>query len=61
MEARSWTQQDIRELIQIEVSTGQTMVILNSAITSGELSTSVSQVSATAHAVFADTFRAFEI
>ena len=55
MEARSWTQQEIRELIQIEVSTGQTMAILNSAISSGELSTSVGQVAATTNVALADT------
>ena len=61
MEARSWTQQEIRELIQIEVSIGLTMVILKSAITSGELSTNVGQVAATAHAALADTIRAFQM
>ena len=60
-EARTWTEAEIRNLIQIEVSTRQTMVILNAAIATGELSNSVGQVAATAHAVFADTIRALEI
>ena len=37
------------------------MVVLNMAITWGELSSSVGQVAATAHAGFTDTMRAFEI
>ena len=32
-----WTEGEIRDLIEIEVSTGQMMRVLNSAITSGEL------------------------
>ena len=60
-EGKTWTEVEIRDLIQIEVFMGQTMQVFNAAITSGELSSSVGQVAATAHAGFTDTMRAFEI
>ena len=41
MAAREWTKGELRDLIAIEVSTGNTMRVLNQAITSGELSVSV--------------------
>ena len=47
MAAREWTEGELRDLIAIEVSTGNTMRVLNQAISSGEL-TSVAQAIATA-------------
>ena len=35
-EARSWTEAELRDLIQMEVSTGNTMRVLKSTILSGE-------------------------
>ena len=43
-EARMWTETEIRDLIAIEASTGQTMAVLNSAISGGELNKVVSQI-----------------
>ena len=41
MAAREWTEAELRDLIAIEVSTGNTMRVLNQAISSGELTTAV--------------------
>ena len=41
---REWTRNELRNLIQEEVSSGQTMVVLNSAISSGELNTAVRSI-----------------
>ena len=46
------TEAEIRDLIQIEVSTGQTMQVLNVAITSGELNAAANQVAAATYSVF---------
>ena len=40
------------DLIQIEVCTGQTMVVLNTAIASGELNTTVRSIARDAYASF---------
>ena len=47
-----WTEREIRDLIAIEVSAGQTMAVLNAAITSGELHTAVSQIATASHSGF---------
>ena len=47
-----WTEAEIRDLIQVEVSTGQTMQVLNSAIMSGELNAVVNQVASATFAGF---------
>ena len=51
-EQRTWSAWEIRDLIQIEVSTGQTMGVLNAAISSCELNTAVSQIAASAYSGF---------
>ena len=47
-----WTEREVRDLIAVEVSNGQTMVVLNAAITSGELTAAVSQIVATTQSGF---------
>ena len=49
---REWAGSDIRNLIQQEVSGGQTMVVLNSAISSGELNTAVRSIARDAYTSF---------
>ena len=49
---REWTARDLRNLIQEEVSGGQTMVVLNSAISSGELNTAVRSIARDAYDSF---------
>ena len=44
-----WSDAELRNLIQMEVSTGNTMRILNSAISSGELTACVQAIAATAN------------
>ena len=51
-ESRTWTEREVRDLIAVEVSTGQTMVALNAAIASGELTSAVSQIVATTQSGF---------
>ena len=51
-EGKMWTEAEIRDLIQVEVSTGQTMQVLNSAITSGELNAVGNQVASATFAGF---------
>ena len=46
-EGKMWTERELRDFIQMEVSTGQTMQVLNAAISSGER-TAVIQAIATA-------------
>ena len=43
-EQRSWSEREIRELVLMEVSTGQTMVVLNAASGGGALNTAVSTI-----------------
>ena len=43
---------ELRDLIQMEVSTGQTMNVLNAAISGSELNTAVRDIAASAFAVF---------
>ena len=51
-ESRMRTEREVRDLIAIEVSTGQTMAVLNAAITSGELTAVVSQIVASTQSGF---------
>ena len=51
-EQRTWSEHEIRDLIGIEVSTGQTMHVLNASISGGELNAAVSDIAATAFAGF---------
>ena len=50
--AREWTECDIRNLIQQDGSGGQTMVIMNTAILSGELNTAVRIIARDAYTSF---------
>ena len=50
--AREWTERELRDLIQMEVSTGQTMHVLNASISGGELNAAVRSIAATAFAGF---------
>ena len=50
--AREWSELELRSLIQQEVSGGQTMVVLNSAISSGELNTAVRSIARDAYTSF---------
>ena len=50
--AREWSEVELRNLIQQEVSGGQTMVVLNSAISSGELNTAVRSIARDAYTSF---------
>ena len=47
--AREWSDAELRNLIQMEVSTGNTMRILNAAIFSGELTAGVQAIAAAAN------------
>jgi hypothetical protein len=49
---KEWSMRELRNLIQEEVSSGQTMVVLNSAIASGELNTAVRAIARDAYASF---------
>ena len=49
-EGRMWTEAELRDLIAIDVSTGNTMQVLNSAISSGELTTVVQAIGTAANA-----------
>ena len=51
-EQRTWSEREIRDLIAIEVSTGQMMRVLNSSISGGELNAAVCDIAATALAGF---------
>ena len=51
-EQRTWSEHEIRDLIGIEVSTGQTMHVLNAPISGAELNAAVRDIAATAFAVF---------
>ena len=53
-EPRAWTTEQIRDLIQIEVSTGQTMHVLNASISGGELNAAVRHIAQTAFAGFSE-------
>ena len=53
-EARAWTTEQIRDLIQIEVSTGQTMHVLNASISGGELNAAVRLIAQSAFEGFAE-------
>ena len=53
-EPRTWTGRELRDLIQVEVSTGQTMHVLNASISGGELNAAVRLISATAFAGFSE-------
>ena len=48
--AREWTEAELRDLIAIEVSTGNTMQVLNNAIASGSLTTAVQAIATAANA-----------
>ena len=48
--AREWTEREVRDLIQMEVSTGQTMHVVNASISGGELNAAVCNIAATAFA-----------
>ena len=50
MAAREWTEAELRDLIAIEVSTGNTMQVLNNAIGNGSLTTAVQTIAETASA-----------
>ena len=43
-EQRTCSERELRELIKMEVSTGKTMVVLNVAISGGELNNVVIQI-----------------
>ena len=45
---RSWSERELRDLIQMEVSTGQTMSVLNASIAGGSLNSAVTQIAASA-------------
>ena len=47
-EQRSWSERELRDLIHMEVSTGQTMTVPNASIEGGSLNTAVSQIAASA-------------
>ena len=49
LEARRWSKQELRDLIAIEVSTGNTMRALISAISSGELTAGVQAIATAAN------------
>ena len=51
-EARTCTEAELRNFIQVEVSTGQTMQVLNSAISLGELTAVIAQLAAATHSGF---------
>ena len=48
--AHEWSERELRDLIQMEVSTGQTMHVLNASISGGELNAAVRNISAIAFA-----------
>ena len=48
-EGKMWTEGELCYLIQMEVSTGQTMQALNAAISSGELTAGIAQIAASTH------------
>ena len=48
-EARTWTEAELRNLTDIEVSTGNTMRVLNNAISSGELTAGVQGIATAAN------------
>ena len=47
-ERRAWSERELRDLIQMEVSTGQTMSVFNASIEGGSLNIAVSQIAASA-------------
>ena len=47
-----WTERELRDLIPMEVSTGQTMQVLNAAIASAELTAGIAQISSSTHSGF---------
>ena len=51
-EQRTCSEREICDLIAIEVSTGQTMRVLNTSISGGELNAAVRDIAATAFAAF---------
>ena len=51
-EQRTWSERELRDLIQMEVSTGQTMHVLNASISGGELNAAVRDIAATAFVGF---------
>ena len=51
-EQRTWSEREIHDFIRIEVSTGQTMHVLNTSISGGELNAAVRDIAATAFAGF---------
>ena len=53
-EPRAWTTEQIRDLIQVEVSTGQTMHTLNASISGGELNAAVRHIAQTAYEGFSE-------
>ena len=44
-----WTERELRDLVQMEVSTGQTMQALNAAISSGELTAGMQAIATSAN------------
>ena len=53
-EPRAWTTAELRDLIQVEVSTGKTMHVLIASISGGELNAAVRLIEATAFAGFSE-------
>ena len=47
-----WTEAKLRDLIQMDVSMGQTMQVLNAAISSGELTAGIAQIASSTHSGF---------
>ena len=53
-DSRTWTTVELHDLIQVEVSTGRTMHVLNASISGGELNAAVRLIAATAFAGFSE-------
>ena len=51
-ESKTWTERELRDLIQMEVNTGHSMQALSASILSGEFTAGIREIAASTHSGF---------